>query len=189
MMILHPFVYHFLSLIRKGEFFMQGTTHKAVGAVAAILAIKGMFPDAQPEQLFGAAVIGALGGLIPDIDHPKSTISKKAKPVSAVVSTVCRHRGLFHTPIFYLVLWALVRAAGFPLMYLWDSLFIGIAAHLAFDFLTPSGIPLFFPIHKDNFHFIGLRTSGIADRCIGIVAMTILILYFCTVLISSLRLV
>ena len=60
-------------------------------------------------QLQEGIVVGAsmIGAMLPDIDHPNSRISKKAKITSRVVNTVVGHRGLFHSPIFILALWFL----------------------------------------------------------------------------------
>ena len=51
--------------------------------------------------LIGSSVWGAL---LPDIDHPESTIGKKSKLVSKIISATGGHRGITHAPLIYLLL-------------------------------------------------------------------------------------
>ena len=76
---------------------MQGVTHMAGGAAFAAVYTLVAHPGLSIGQEAAIIGIGALGGLIPDIDHPNSKISHKLKPVSAVVSLMFSHRGFFHT--------------------------------------------------------------------------------------------
>ena len=79
---------------------MQGITHMLGGAVAVTAYIVGTKMNVLPEFIAATACVGAIGGLISDIDHPNSKISHKLKPVSAIVTRIFSHRGLFHTPDF-----------------------------------------------------------------------------------------
>ena len=80
---------------------MQGNTHRfggiALGAGASLLAIPVL--HIQDPIPFTAVMMagGAIGSLIPDIDHEGSLIGRKMKPVSHVVRKVCGHRGFTHT--------------------------------------------------------------------------------------------
>ena len=79
---------------------MQGVTHMAGGAAFAAVYTLVAHPGLSIGQEAAIIGIGALGGLIPDIDHPNSKISHKLKPVSAVVSLMFSHRGFSTRPSF-----------------------------------------------------------------------------------------
>lgn len=76
-------------------------------AVAATILVTDM--PLSPGLAITAMGVGAIGATIPDIDHPNSKISHKLKPVSAIVTLMFSHRGIFHSPH---PLCALKRALG-----------------------------------------------------------------------------
>lgn len=87
---------------------------------------------------------GILGSLLPDIDHPKSTISLKLK-----LYLFIKHRGFTHslTALFLFIL--IAPWAGTILNQdLYRGIIIGIISHIFLDSLTPSGVQLFFPCKK-----------------------------------------
>lgn len=87
---------------------MLGKTHRLggimVGALSPlIIEAVTKTPIQDPAVFVGVAMAGgAIGSLIPDLDHPNSLLSKKLKPVSAIVREFAHHRGITHT----LVGWA-----------------------------------------------------------------------------------
>lgn len=155
---------------------MQGSTHMVGGAALVAAATIGMQFGLAPAEEFMMIGLGAIGGLIPDIDHPNSKISHKLKPVSAFVSLVFSHRGFFHTPIFYTLLWLIwLLRCPLPEYALWGhSLFLGIFSHLFLDALNPGGIPAFFPFSTKRYHIAKIRTGSVAETPIrlGLVAAT-----------------
>ena len=142
-----------MPLRQRREFYIQmvGKTHLAVGLATGIGAcIAGNLPP-----LTGVMVIAecGLGSLLPDIDQRNSIISKKVKPVGAVVSAVAGHRTIFHDPLLYLVLglaaWKTIPAYMSHVI----SLLIGVVTHLFLDALNPTGIPILgFRLHLCNIH-------------------------------------
>lgn len=149
---------------------MQGSTHMAGGACAAAAYLLFVHPETMhsPAMVLAAAGIGAAGGLAPDIDHPKSKISQVLRPIHILVSHISPHRGLFHTPLFYVSIWALWTWKCSDLEYLlWSSpFFAGIASHLFLDFLNPGGIPVFSPLSKKRRRIAAIRTGGKAESII-----------------------
>jgi inner membrane protein len=130
---------------------MMGITHAAAGALAG----------AAVAHLMGGNLalcmgVGALAGLLPDIDSPGSTIGRRVWPVSSIVSATARHRGATHTVWFCLAaalgLGALTPVAGvyamryfhlhaWPAAWLVGTLvLLGTLTHLVLDACTPSGI-------------------------------------------------
>lgn len=87
---------------------------------------------------------GILGSLLPDIDHPKSTISLKLKSYLFI-----RHRGFTHS-LTALLLLILLAPWGEKILHynLYQGIIIGIISHIFLDSLTPSGVQLFFPCKK-----------------------------------------
>jgi len=149
---------------------MQGTTHMVGGAVLVAAYTVGRQLGLAPAEELTMIGLGIVGGLIPDIDHPNSKISNKLKPVSAFVSLMFSHRGFFHSPIIYLILWLLwLLRCPFPAYTLWGNcLFLGIASHLILDSLNPAGIPTLFPFSTKKYHFTKIRTGGTIESFIQI---------------------
>lgn len=54
---------------------MTGRTHLIGGALAGVLAVQVAAPSAAPWQVFAAVGLGAVAGVLPDLDHPHSDIS------------------------------------------------------------------------------------------------------------------
>ena len=130
---------------------MMGITHAAAGALAG----------AAVAHLTGGNLalcmgVGALAGLLPDIDSPGSTIGRRVWPVSSIANATAGHRGATHTVWFCLAaslgLGALSPVAGvyagryfhfhaWPAAWLVGMLvLLGALAHLVLDACTPSGI-------------------------------------------------
>ena len=147
---------------------MVGKTHFYAGLCAgtAFAAWAGL----PLPECAAAAAAGVLGGLAPDLDHRKSKITQKAGLFGFVSSRMLKHRGVLHAPATYLVLAAvlfacigahsLTRAAICGLL-------AGTASHLLLDALTPSGIPLLWPLTKKRISLLPIQTGGRIDRLIG----------------------
>ncbi len=130
---------------------MMGITHAAAGALtgAAVAHMTG-------GNLALCMGVGALAGLLPDIDSPGSTIGRRVWPVSSFVNATARHRGVTHTVWFCLAaslgLGALSPVAGvyvmrhfhlsaWPAAWLVGTLvLLGALTHLVLDACTVSGI-------------------------------------------------
>lgn len=165
---------------------MLSTTHMIGGAAAAAVVMLIVNPDIQAVPTIIAAVgAGAVGGLIPDIDHPKSKISKTLRPVSTLVSLLCSHRGLFHTPVLYLLLYSLWvwKCPASEYMVWGNCLFAGIFSHILLDCLNPGGIPLLFPLSSKHIHFAKIKTGGKGEGVVrvllgGLAGMLIALMFF-----------
>lgn len=154
---------------------MLSATHMIGGAAAAAACLLIVSPDIQPASMALATVgVGVVGGLIPDIDHPKSKISHTLRPVNALVSLLFSHRGFFHTPVLYGLLYALFLwkcPAGYIV---WGQcLFAGIASHIFLDCLNPGGIPLFLPLSTKRIHLAKIHTGGKGEEIVRVL-LTIL---------------
>ena len=166
---------------------MNGKTHAAAGIVFGVgtLFFLHHFPhqtvlpveyDAFFNQeifdnvLWGDVACGGLilasswfGSLLPDIDHPTSSASKKFSLLSIpyrilqflfgkfkATKHFVGHRGITHSLIFAVIplilmffvfenYWIKVGLLGMS---------VGIFSHLIMDMLTPMGVPLFLPLSR-----------------------------------------
>ncbi|MFT8243797.1 metal-dependent hydrolase [Roseomonas sp. BN140053] len=121
---------------------MLAGSHVALGAAAWVVAAPRLgLPAMNPASL----ALAVLGGLLPDIDHPKSWVGQKVRPVSDIIGKVFGHRGITHS---------LLAVAGCCLLLLREDLprawlapvVVGYLSHLAADLLTPGGLRLAWPI-------------------------------------------
>lgn len=152
---------------------MLGKTHKVGGICAGVCTAVLLAPKleltASPTLAVAGLLFGSLfGSLLPDIDHPNSTISHKMPLLSKVITTFFGHRGMTHT---FLVLFLTTFLGLFSTVYMpvvlqttMVAFFIGYAAgyasHLFLDALTPAGIPVFFPFYRKNVRLAHIRTGS-----------------------------
>ncbi|KAE9517221.1 Inner membrane protein YdjM [Candidatus Liberibacter asiaticus] len=126
--------------------------HCIFALASVILAKKVNFLSSFTDAEWGTVVLGALlSCLLPDIDHPRSFISKRFKTLSLLTSCISSHRGFTHS-ILAVILYKWLIHHFFPselISYqgLQDALIIGYVSHLVADVLTPTGIPLLWPYH------------------------------------------
>jgi inner membrane protein len=143
---------------------MRGHSHLTIGVVT--YASLWLHPlGALPAPLFAESarwavlpvgiVAVAFGSLLPDIDHPGSTLAHERvlgvpvfKPFSWGISTIFGHRGPTHSLLALAALLALGQWPGLPWAWLNLGWLIGwgFALHLLADALTKAGIPLFWPL-------------------------------------------
>lgn len=112
---------------------MRGAAHAAAGAIVggAVAGLPGYFA-------------GALIALAPDIDHAGSTISRRV-PAAGLVSLFVKHRGFTHS-LLAIGLSGFIFSRIFYTDKLTLLIVASLASHLICDMLTPSGIPLLWPL-------------------------------------------
>lgn len=143
---------------------MTGGTHTLAGTTAGLALGLGLhFP---PAPALALALFAALGALLPDIDHPASTVGRRFRLLSVPTGWLFHHRGFTHS----LAALALVTAAGVHYGGVYGvALGIGYATHLITDGMTKSGLMLLWPFPA-LLHLLprGLRltTGGRLERLI-----------------------
>lgn len=169
---------------------MLGRTHRVGGISAAIITSTYLYTTGYTTineyPLLVTIVIagGWLGGLMPDIDHPNSTISRYKvfgipifKPIAWLINSLFGHRGATHTLWALILTWApfLLLPAFIPSQYILTQLVsvlfgigyaVGYLSHLLLDSLTPSGTPMFWPL--PDIH-LGKLTTGKYDGIVRVV--------------------
>ena len=158
---------------------MTGKSHMTIGVVTyASLWFQPLGPLRAP--LLGgssswlalpvALALITFGSLLPDIDHPDSSLANEKVlgipiflPFSWLIGRTFGHRGVTHSLLAVALLVALGQLSQFPLAplqsapfqalhYIWADLNLGwlliwgYVGHLAADALTRAGIPLFWPL-------------------------------------------
>lgn len=105
-------------------------------------------------------LIVMVGCCLPDIDHPESTLGRRVKLFSYPIQAVFGHRGITHSLIAVAAIFYLGAEFKSTLLS-WLSL--GYLLHLVGDYLTPSGIPLLYPIRKRYRFVLVAETNSIAE--------------------------
>ena len=135
---------------------MMAGSHVALGAAAWLVAAPRLgLPALSPACL----ALALAGSLLPDIDHPKSWLGQRLRPLSTLAAAMFGHRGITHSAAALLAcVWGLVQG-GAP-RWVVAPLAVGALSHLAADLLTPSGLRLAWPLRRT--WALPLCTSGSA---------------------------
>jgi inner membrane protein len=121
---------------------MMAGSHVVVGLAAWAWAAPRLgLPVLAPEPL----VLVIAGALLPDIDHPKSWVGRRARCVARPIAAMLGHRGFTHSLLAVALCVALLQARGVGRM-AWEPLAVGYLSHLAADLITPAGLRLAWPL-------------------------------------------
>jgi inner membrane protein len=121
---------------------MMARSHVIVGLATWIAAAPLLHvPPLDPVYL-GLVVAGSL---LPDIDHPKSWVGRRTRPISTAIASIFSHRGITHSAIAVIGLATLLLHAGYRHGGV-SALVVGYLSHLAADMLTPQGLRLAWPL-------------------------------------------
>lgn len=160
---------------------MNYITH-SIGGLGAGLAMVSLLGNLDPISTATIVAGATLGSLLPDIDHTKSFIGRKAPVTSHVVSAVSKHRGFFHTPVAIVVA-AVALSVGIPLflegqiqnsaILFATGLIPGMLSHIILDTFNKGGISWLWPISKKRFRVLSIRTDGLMEKLftIGLASM------------------
>ena len=116
-------------------------SHVIIGLGAWIGAAPALHVPPLDPTCLGLVVAGSL---LPDIDHPKSWVGRRTRPVSTAIALVLGHRGITHSAIAVIGLTLLLLHAGYRRGGV-AALAVGYLSHLAADMLTPRGLRLAWP--------------------------------------------
>jgi inner membrane protein len=121
---------------------MMARSHVVVGLAAWIAAAPALHVSALDPAYLGLAVAGSL---LPDIDHPKSWVGRRTRPMSTALAAMLGHRGVTHSAFAVVALTLLLLHAGYHRGGVL-ALAVGYLSHLAADMLTPRGLRLAWPL-------------------------------------------
>lgn len=138
----------------------------ALFAILFFLLSQPYWPPISSLQTLGLFALVLFGAALPDIDEAHSTINKATGPFGKIISLLARHRGFFHSLLFFIPITILLAVFLAPL---WAAAFLlGYAAHLIGDCLTPQGIMIFYPLSRPRLHGF-IKTGGIIEKIIQVV--------------------
>lgn len=141
---------------------MLGKTHFMGGVAAGT--ILGTALHVSPSTLALSAVVAGFGGLFSDIDKKGSTIGQLTGVFGTIVSKIFKHRGVLHTPLFWLIPYGVFlgfriwNSEPFPLLV--TSFVCGVMSHLLLDVINPAGLMIFWPFSKKRVHLLPIRAGG-----------------------------
>ena len=103
----------------------------------------------RPIDAF-STMAAAMGGLLPDLDHPESVLGRRIPLISIPLARTFGHRGMTHSllavAVLMIALVFLTTMAGWTtLTWLVLPIIVGYLSHILGDAMTPSGVPLFWP--------------------------------------------
>lgn len=142
----------------------MGNTHKLQGTAAGLATA----PLFVPSVWAGIAYVGlcTVCALVPDIDHPNSTITKlggwATRFVSWVVRLISPHRGLTHSALGIGV--TLVLLASFAPMWVAIACAVGCMTHVLGDMLTKAGVIFWWPFSKKKTRLARIKTGGAFEK-------------------------
>lgn len=159
---------------------MTGKTHLAFGGLASFA----LMPFV-PEYHFTFLLLGALGGLMPDLDASESAIKHLGIPITrrlwfkpfwlpaSIIALCCTHRGGVHS-LFGMMIFTAILATGWYTLSPGTVQIAGIMAfalgylsHLFGDACTKSGVPILYPFSNTPWHLLPrsltIRTGGLGE--------------------------
>lgn len=112
-----------------------------------------------------------IGVIIPDIDNPVSKIGRRFKITSKVIRFLFGHRGIFHSLLFLIVLFLILRIFN---SFIAVCISIGYLTHLIADALTLEGVNFLYPLQLRIKGFV--RTGGAVEYALFIFLLVVDIL-------------
>lgn len=150
-------------LLESVHFFVKSRSMMARNHIPFAMASWWLFAIGtdQPIEAHGT-MAAAVGGLLPDLDHPESALGRRVKFISLPLSAIFGHRGMTHSLLAAVgLLLILVAVTTMPAYTVFNGLIapicIGYLSHLLGDSFTPSGVPLFWP-RKRTYSFNIFKT-------------------------------
>ena len=123
---------------------MMARSHVVVG-LATWIATAPLLHLPVGNPAYVALVVA--GSLLPDVDHPKSWVGRRSRPISTAIAATLGHRGVTHSAFAVLGLAVLLLQVGYR-RGLVSALALGYLSHLAADMLTPRGLRLAWPLRR-----------------------------------------
>jgi len=124
---------------------MNGKVHGSAGVcIASSLLVT--HPTDSIVVATAGIVGGALFGLLPDIDHPRSSLSLQpgVRVIAAFTSRIFKHRGFTHSLTAAAALYAYLSITGFKPLLIWT--WVGAyLSHIVLDMFNEEGVQLLWP--------------------------------------------
>jgi inner membrane protein len=107
--------------------------------------------------------LATFGSLFPDLDSATGKLSKATRNCGENL----KHRGILHTPFLTTVIFAIYYIIFRNLLIL--PFIMGMFSHIFLDFLTTKGVMIFYPLSKQRFHIIGIKTGSLFEKLLSVI--------------------
>jgi inner membrane protein len=145
---------------------MMARSHVVIGLATWVATAPLLHASALDPVCVGLAIAGSL---LPDVDHPKSWVGRRTRPISTMIASVLGHRGVTHSAIAVVGLSLSLLHAGYRREGV-SALAVGYLSHLGADMLTPQGLRLAWPL-PGTWGFPLCRTGSPAESAIVLAAI------------------
>ena len=152
---------------------MTYKTHFVGGACAVALA--STFVEMPIETMVISTAVSAFSALVPDVDIDGSKINRKLGLLGKGFAAVSHHRGFFHTPILYIVLYFLISVLSKTIA---TAFLIGTISHLVLDTFNSKGIMWLWPLTRKHYHIARIKTRSTGETVFMIVMIVITLFVF-----------
>lgn len=183
----------------------MAATHRLGGLAAGVAAVQLLHITDSPVLVLAVTGGAVLGSLLPDIDNPRSFISRKIPVFSLLVGlfqgaarvfscflpnkqeryvrSVVGHRGITHSLTACLLVAGIMAAAGVLFRTPADSgyallglgVLLGILSHILLD-MVAGGVPLFSPFLTGRITLARIKTGGVGEWLFRMAAAALLFL-------------
>jgi inner membrane protein len=123
---------------------MMARSHIIVALAAWFISAPSLHVMSFEPVSLGFVVVGAV---LPDVDHPKSWVGRRTRPLSTFLASVLGHRGITHSAIAIFALASWLFYVGHYRAWV-CGLVVGYLSHLAADMFTPRGLRLAWPLRR-----------------------------------------
>ena len=157
---------------------MMGRSHLAMGACAAAFTVGHIPLEGKLEHL-AFIWLFLIGAILPDIDHGRSLIGRRA----GLLPYLLKHRGITHS----LFMCGLIAYGAYisPYMALW-GLAMGYGVHILCDLITASGVELLWPYPRSIRTPFNIKTGGMAEYVIVLLSIVGTAIHFFDQIVQSL---
>ena len=162
---------------------MMAKTHMLTGFAYGVAVYPAVARGDYTIEQYALVMVGlVIGSLLPDIDHPHSLISQFIPIVGGVMSRLTKHRGLFHSIVGVVLVYAVLvlvsqyvnRATHSQLQYFFVAgALIGYVLHIIGDVLTVSGVQLFYPL-RYRVRIPVIRTNGYRELILQVSLLVVI---------------
>ena len=156
---------------------MRGKAHLACGIIAgAGVSITGVLSgNLTVLDSVLLTVSSSFVCLLPDIDHPDSTLGHRIKPVAKFIKNNIGHRTTTHSGLWLILFGFLIFVCFgswlFPVVL---GAAVGFLSHLLSDTLTVGGVPWLWPLSRKRYRLTPIK-SGHLDWLLTILTDIIII--------------
>lgn len=173
---------------------MMGKTHVIIGIAYGTALLPALQRGDYSIEQYSLVMVGlVIGSLLPDLDHPQSTISRMIPIVGGLLSRLTRHRGILHSIMGVTICWLVCVGLMIPAVavtqdarlsaHIFAGMMIGYVLHVVADSLTKGGVRLFYPL-RWTIKIPVFRTGGYRELVLRMVLLAIVTMQIITLFID-----